>query len=199
VEVIQGFLHFFDGPKRTLDLALRPSCGAATILPTGEMRLHLDIEIAHDLVKHLAARHWTVVQVQGVGAPTEREPGIGLGGHRAEQEFERGFYVLTIGAVIFLIRHTTAVIDDTIEHQRRGPLAGIHPRGDLELLEIRGTDVKLPQLVAVLCLEAHGRGFSAQGLPIQPPPVQVPIHGGNLEHPFGGLDPPLGRLEPIVF
>jgi hypothetical protein len=78
------------------------------------MRLHRDIEIAHDLVKYLAARHWTVVQVQGVGAATEREPGIGLGGHRAEQEFERRFHILPIGAVIFLIGHATAIIHHAI-------------------------------------------------------------------------------------
>lgn len=29
--------------------------------------------------------------------------------------------------------------------------------------------------------------------------MEVPVHGGDLEHPFGGLDPPLGGLKPIVF
>jgi hypothetical protein len=46
--------------------------------------------------------------------------------------------------VIFLIGHATAVIDHAIEHQRWGALRGINPGGDLELLEIGGTDIKLP-------------------------------------------------------
>jgi hypothetical protein len=63
--------------------------------------------------------------------------------------------------VIFLIGHATAVIDHTIEHEGRRPLRGIDPGRHLELLEIRWTDIKLPQLVALLRLEAHCGGLSA--------------------------------------
>ena len=123
------------------------------------MRPHVNVHIPHDLVKHLATRHRTIVQGQRVRAPTEGKARIGLGGHRAEQEFQRGFDILPIGAVICLIGHATAVIDDAVEHEGRGTLGCINPGGDLELLEIRRADIKLPQLVAVLRLEAHGGGL----------------------------------------
>ena len=150
-------------------------------------------------MKHLATRHWTDVQVQRVRAPTEGEPRIGLGGHRAEQELERGFHILTIGAVIFLVGHATAIIDDAVEHQGRGAFGGIDPGGDLKLLEIGRTHIKLPQLVALLRLEAHRGWLPSQGPPIQAPLFEVPVDRGRPEYPLRRLHPALGRLQPIVF
>ena len=196
VEVIQGFLHFFHGPKRAFHFPFGPGRGAAAIVPTGEMRPHLDVQIPHDLVKHLAARHRTIVQVQRVRAPTEGEARIGLGGHRAEQEFERGFHILPIGAVIFLIGHATAVIDHAIEHEGRGTLGGINPGGDFEMLEIGRADIKLPQLVAVLRLEAHGGGLPPQGLPIQAPLLRYRFTVAVLSTPLGACTRPSGVSNP---
>jgi hypothetical protein len=59
---------------------------------------------------------------------------------------------------IWLGRTSTAVtpqadIDDAIEHQLRRPTAFLDPKRFLDLFQVRGAEVKLPQLLARARLE----------------------------------------------
>ena len=159
---------------------------------------HLDVQIAHDLLKHLATRDRTVIGIETKRPPAEGESLVCLRRHGIEEELERCLHRFAIGAVVFLIDDATAIIDHTEQHESRCPSRVIQPHRGLELFEIRGADIKLPQLVAVLRLEPHRRWFAPQRAPTQTPYLQVMVDGRELGHASGGLDEPLRRLDPIV-
>jgi hypothetical protein len=64
--------------------------------------------------------------------------------------------------VILLIGHTAPIVDDAIEHEHGFALRIIGPAGRLDMLEVRGRDVELPEIVAVAGLETHRGGLVAR-------------------------------------
>jgi hypothetical protein len=111
---------------------------------TGEVRLHLDPQIVHDLVKHVAPRHGTVIHVEGRGPARKGTAGGSLGGHGVEEKPQGHLDRFPIGAVIFLVRDPTAIIDDAQQEEGWGAFAGVEPGWGRELFESRGADSKLP-------------------------------------------------------
>src|SRR2546422_995034 len=63
MEVIQRLVRLFHRAEWPLHFAFRAGRGAAAIVATGQMCLHLDAQIVHHLVKHVTARHWTVIRI----------------------------------------------------------------------------------------------------------------------------------------
>ncbi len=101
--------------------------------------------------------------------------------------------------MIFLVRDPTAIIDHAQQKEGGGAFAGVEPGWGRELFEIRGADIKLPELITVLRLEPHRRGLPPDGPPVQAPGFQIRVDGGLLQEPFGGLHVPRGRVHAIVF
>ena len=159
MEVIQRLVRLFHRAEGPLHFAFRAGRGAAAIVATGQMRLHLDAQIGHHLLKHVTARHWTVIRIQVGRTATKGKALVRLGGHGVEQKLQSHFRRLPIGAVILLVGHTTAIIDHAKQHEGGRPFARVDPGRRLDLFEIRGADIKLPQLIAVLGLETHRRWF----------------------------------------
>jgi hypothetical protein len=199
MKVIQGLVCLFHRAERPLDLPFRSGRRAAAVVAAGEMRPDLDVQISHHLLKDVTADHRTIIQVEIAGATTEGKPLVSLGRHRVEQKLQGRLHSFAIGAVVLLVRHATAIIHHAIEHQGRLASAGIDPGRGLELFEVRGADIKLPQLIAVLRLKPNRRRFPLQRAPIQTPLLQVSIDGGRLEQPFGRLHQPFVGLQAIVF
>ena len=114
VEVVEGLIQFFDGPERPLHFAFGPRCDAATIFAPGQMRPHLHAEIAHDLLKHLAAGNRAAVHVHHIRHPLKGETVHGFGRHRGKHKPQRRLHVLAIDTVVLLVGHPTAVIHHAV-------------------------------------------------------------------------------------
>ena len=68
------------------------------------------------------------------------------------------------------------------------PFSLIDPGRRLDVFELRRADIKLPQLVAVLGLKAHGWGLAPQRTPVEAPLLQIMVDGRLFEEPFGRLN-----------
>src|SRR2546425_3096893 len=78
MEVIQGLMRFFYRSEGPLDFTFGAGRGAAAIMAAGQMRLYLNTQIAHDLLKHVTLRHWPVIGIEVSRTPTKREPLVSL-------------------------------------------------------------------------------------------------------------------------
>ena len=127
LEVVQGFMEFFDRTERTFDLALRPRSGPPAILAGRHVGPHIDAEIAHHPQKHLAAGNRPVVQIKHQRNPLQRTVRRCFRRHRVEQKTQCGDNVLAIDTAVLLISDATAIIDHAEQHQRRRFLIGADP------------------------------------------------------------------------
>ncbi len=161
VEVVQGLVSVLHGAKGPLDLALGAGRGASAVRPDRHVRHHRDTQALHHAPEHRRLRDRPVVEVDGRGNALEGARfGIavsGLARHGVEQEAERAFHVLAVDASVLLVGDTGAVVDHAEQHERGcARPVGVDPRRQLELLEVRGAHVELPERVSVLGLEADG-------------------------------------------
>ena len=153
-----GLWHRAEGP---LHFALRAGRGAAAIVPAGPRPLPRDPQSVQPLVKPVTTRHGTVIGLEGGRAAPKGEARVRLGGHGVEQNLQRDLHRFPSSAVLCLVRHPTAIIAHAKPHAGGRPCACVDPGWRLDLLEIRGADITLPQLLAVLGWETHRRRFPA--------------------------------------
>jgi hypothetical protein len=92
-----------------------------------------------------------------------------------------------------------AVIHHAVEHQEGMAAILAHPYGGRDLLEIRGTQIKVPTVIAMDGLEPHGRRLACQGLRVVPPVFEVTINGAAFQETLGRADEPVWGLDTIVF
>ena len=67
------------------------------------------------------------------------------------------------------------------------------------MFEIGGADIKLPQFVALLRLQAYRRRFTPQTAPIDAPVFSIAIHGAFFQHGCWRLEKPAGRVDAVDF
>src|SRR5215510_13118932 len=101
--------------------------------------------------------------------------------------------------MVFLVCHPATVVHDAVEYQERLAAIRPHSRGGLDMLEIGGTQIKVPTLVAMVRLKADGWRLAGQRLQIVAPVFQVPIHRTPFEQTLRGTDEPGWRLDAVVF
>lgn len=160
---------------------------------------NLDVEQAHNALEDGAVPHGASVHVKAQWPAAECQGLFGLRRHGVEQEPQGRLGVLAVGAVVFLIGHAAAVVDNTEEHQRRWPATLlIDPVGALDLLEVRRADVELPQGVAVFGLKTHRRRLAREPLPVQPPALEVAVDRGLGQHALRGPDEALRGIQSVV-
>jgi hypothetical protein len=126
--VVERFMHLFHRAKGPLYFAFGSGSDATAIFAPGQMRPRLHAEITHDLLKHLAAGNRPPVHIQQTRDPLKWETRDRFLRHGGKQKAQGGLHVLAVHAVVFLIRHSTAVIDDTIQHQLGMAPPLLHPR-----------------------------------------------------------------------
>src|SRR5688572_23413547 len=114
---------------------------------------HLDVQITHDLSEYLTASHRPIVGIKTSGSATERKLLVGFRRHGMKQKLEGCLYRFAVCAVVFLVSDATAIIHYTVKHESRHAFALIDPGRGLELFEIGGTDIKLPQFITALGLK----------------------------------------------
>src|SRR5262249_44010737 len=197
MEVIESLLHLFYGTEGTLDLPFGPCCGFAASFALGEMGAHFNPEIAHYLLKHLATSNRPIVHIQHLGDALKREVYFGFRRHRGKQKPQRSFHVFPVDSVIFLIRHTTAIVDHTIDHQNGTSLAVLHPLWRLDLFEVRRTQIKMPTFVAMLRLESHRRWGAQKRVPVVAPLIQITIDRRAFQLTMRSLEMSIRRLNTI--
>jgi len=71
-------------------------------------------------------------------------------------------------------------------HQRGRTFVSLEPQRFLDFLQIRGTQVEMPAIVAVFGLKADRGRLPTQSLPVITPLLQVTIDGAFLEHRLWG-------------
>ena len=155
-------------------------------------------EAIHHVVEDPTLRDRAVVEVERLGNSLEGEALLGLGRHGVEQEAQRRLDVLAVDATVLLVAGAAAVIDDAVEHQRRRAAAGLHPGWCLDPLQVRGAEVELPKRVAALGLEPHRGGRSGKPGLVVAQASHVAIDGRLLEQARGGLDIPVGSVDPVA-
>ena len=163
------------------------------------MSAHIDVQVAHDLLKHVAPGDRTVIQVDHFRNPLKQESVDLFWRHCAKQETQSGFNILTVDTTVFLISHAAAVIDDAEEHQCGRALVRLQPQGFLFFLQIGRTQVELPAVVAVFGLKTDRCRLPAQRLMVVAPLPQIAIDGGYFEHRLLCLDETLGGFDAELF
>jgi hypothetical protein len=61
VEVIEGFVHLLYSAKWPLDLTFRAGCHSSANLALWQVSTHINVQVAHDLLKHVAPGDRTVI------------------------------------------------------------------------------------------------------------------------------------------
>lgn len=125
------------------------------------MSAYIDVQVAHDLLKHVAPGDRTVIEVDHFRNPLKQETVDLFWRHGVEQETQARFNILTVDTTVFLISHAAAVIDDAEEHQCGRALVRLQPQRFLDFLQIGRTQVELPAVVAVFGLKADRCGLPA--------------------------------------
>ena len=54
VKVVEGLVYLLYSAKRSLDLTFRAGCNASAVLALWQMSAHIDVQVTHDLLKHVA-------------------------------------------------------------------------------------------------------------------------------------------------
>src|ERR1700730_3723033 len=129
VKVVEGLVHLLYRAKWPLDLTFRAGCHASAILSLWQVSTHINVQVAHDLLKDVAPGDRTVIQVDHFRNPLKQESVDLLRRHRVKQETQSGFNILTVNTTVFLISHAAAVIDDAEEHQCGRTLVRLQPQG----------------------------------------------------------------------
>src|SRR5687767_2021470 len=114
MKMIERFMEFLHRPKGPLDFTLGAGGNAAPIFAAGHMGAHLDPEITHHLLKHLASGNGTSIHVPQIWNALKGKTLSGFRGHGGKEKPQRGFDVLSVDAVILLVRDSASVIDHTI-------------------------------------------------------------------------------------
>ena len=183
VEMVERLVRLFHGAERPLDLALGPCRGPPSVRSRRHVRQNLDAQAFHHALEHRRLRHRPVVEVERGRDALERVAlallGRRLGRHGVEQEAQRRLHVLAVHAAIFLIGDTRAVIHDGEQHQGGCALpVRVDPGRRLELLQVRGAHVEVPQRVRLLGLEADRGRLARHPLVVVAEALQVPVEGG---------------------
>src|SRR5262249_34490008 len=95
--------------------------------------------------------------------------------------------------------HNPAVIYHTIEHEEWLAPFRPEPRRDREVLEIGGTQIKMPALVTLRRLKPHGGGLAREGLRIIAPLLEVAIDRRLGKEVGRHAHETLGRVDTIGF
>ena len=188
-------LHAAEG---ALDLALRPCRRPTPVLASRQVGANLHPEMLHHVVEDPALRDRAVVEVERLGDALEGEALLGLGRHGVEQEAQRRLDILAVDTAILLVADAAAVIDDAVEHERRRTTPRLHPGWCLDLLQVRGAEVELPERVAAQGLEPDRHGRSAHPLLVVTPAQEVAIDGGTPQQPGRRSHVPVGGLDPVL-
>src|ERR1700730_12788768 len=117
MKVIEGFVHLLYRSKWSLDLTFRAGGHTSAVLALWQMSAHIDVQVTHDLLKHVASGDRTVIQVDHFRNPLKQDSVDLLRRHCVKQETQGGFNILTVDTTVFLISHAAAVIDHAKEHQ----------------------------------------------------------------------------------
>jgi len=128
--------------------------------------------------------------------------GKGLGvfwGHGGKEKTQGGLNILAVDAVIFLVGQPTAVIYHAIEHEQGTTATVLHPHRRLDVFEIGRTQIEMPTLIAVLCLEANGRRLLQERWVVVAPAFEVAIDRGLRQERRWRLHMALRRLHPVGF
>ena len=192
-------MHLLYGAKWSLDLTLRAGRHSSAILALRQMSTHINVQVTHDLLKHVAPGDRTIIEVDHFRNPLKQETLDLFRRHGVKQETQAGFNILTVDTTVFLISDAAAVIDDAEKHQCGRALARPQPQGFLDFLEIRRTQVELPAIVAVFGLKTDRCRLPAQRLVVIAPLPQITIDGGSLEHRFLCLNETVGGFDAELF
>ena len=76
------------------------------------MSAHIDVQVAHDLLKHVASGDRTVIEVNHFGNALKRKGVDLLRRHRVKQKTQGCSNILAVDTTVFLISYAAAVIDD---------------------------------------------------------------------------------------
>ena len=163
------------------------------------MGAHFHAEIAHHLLKDLAAGNRPVVHIEHLRDALQRKVGCGFWCHSGKQKPQRRFDVFPVDAMIFLIGHAAAIVDHAVDHQNGTSLTLLHPLRRLDLFEVRRAQIEVPAFVAILGLEPHRGGRAQQGVPVVAPLLQIPIDRRPFELIMGGLQMPFRCLNAVGF
>jgi hypothetical protein len=87
----------------------------------------------------------------------------------------------------------------TEEHQRGSADLQPHPRGRFDGLEVRGTAIELPAIIAVFRLEADRGRLPQETGAVEAPFGQIPVHGRPGQAALRCLDEAIGGLEAELF
>ena len=109
-------MHLLYRAKWPLDLTFRAGCHSSAILALWQVSTHINVQVAHDLLKHVAPGDRTVIQVDHFRNPLKQETVDLFRRHGVKQETQSGFNILTVDTTVFLISHAAAVIDDAEKH-----------------------------------------------------------------------------------
>ena len=173
------------------------------VRPGRHVRHHLDAQALHHAPEHRRLHDRPVVEVDGRGNALERARfGIALSGfarHGVEQEAQRAFHILAIDASVLLVGNAGTVVDGAEQHERGGtrPI-GVDPGRHLELLEVRGAHVELPERVGVLGLEAHGGWLANHAGVIVAQTAKVAIEGRGGQPSRLQLLEAVGRVDAVL-
>src|ERR671932_1405269 len=157
MEMVERLVHLLHRAEGPLHLALRARRHAPAVLPLWQVGAYVHLQIAHHPPKDLTLRDGTVIEVEHLGDSLKGEAVDGLWCHGVEQKAQCGFDIFAIDTVVFLVGHAAAIVHHAEEHQGRWPSAGFYPSRGPDLLEVRGTEIKLPTLVARAGLKPHRR------------------------------------------
>ena len=112
-----------------------------------------------------------------------------------EQEAERRFDIFSVNAPVFLVNHTAAVIRYAEKHQGGSGAVGPQPGRFFDLFQVRGTEIELPAIIAVLSLKPHGGGLAAPGFLVITPLAQIAIDSTPFQQTWLGLDKTIRCLD----
>src|SRR5271165_1228871 len=71
MKVVEGLVHLLYRTKWPLDLTLRARRRASAILALWQMSAYVNIQVAHDLLKHVAPGDRTVIQINHFRNPVK--------------------------------------------------------------------------------------------------------------------------------
>ncbi|MNP02589.1 hypothetical protein D3C76_944470 [compost metagenome] len=136
VKMIQGFVRFLYGSKGTFHLAFRTSGYTLTVLSGRQMSQPVNPQRQHDVLENPTFSHGAIIEVKHFGSPHQRKRRLGLGCHGGVEESQCRPRILAVNTVIFLISHTTPIINHAEQHQRGFTFIGVDPLWHIDMLQI---------------------------------------------------------------
>ena len=153
VEVIKRLVRLLDGAERAFDLALGPCRRTPAVLASREMGQNRHPEMLHHAAEDGTFDDGAIVRIDRRRDALERRAILlRLWRHRIEQKAQRRLDILAVDLVVLLVGDAAAVVDGAVDHQGGSAAAGFDPGGAVNLLQVGGAQIEMPQRIAVLGL-----------------------------------------------